>query len=676
MTRNFSDETLTAFVLGELDEARRAEVEAAIESDTDVKRAVAELEETARLSGEALAAEAAHAPSLTDEQRRAVVETARASAAEEPAEKTSAAPVKIVCSGCGARYSVAAEKVRGRTFKIRCKKCNEAIVIRGAELADDAPAPSEAEPSVAAGTTAPVAEEGGLFDQEPAAPSGGGLFDQEPAAPTGGGVFDQEPAAPTGGGLFDQEPAAPTGGGLFDQPAGDGGGLFGFGATTDAADTGGGVFGGGAGGGGLFDGSTDVDLFGGEDDGDAGSLFTSTDGAPAGPPVGAPQAAMTGQRNENSVLFSLSNLQALAMGGSGGGGGGAMADIMGGGPSTGGGEASGLIDIRALASSVSTDTDGGAIDELMSIGGGGFAPSLGAPVLAPAPREGMSLGAKIGIVGGALAAAGLAVVMVVVLLKGEEPDTSAADQQIATLMAEIEKLKSQGGGGTQQMQALEQQLAKAQETKAGDEATAGGDEAAAGGDEAKDDEDKGKGGKKGGSASKGGSGSASKGGSTPKGGGDVGGDKGGDDALGGGSAPKKSGKGSDELDDLLGGAASGPPKKPKKEDPPAGGGGGGGSGGGGGGGGGGASVPDNLSRQQVQAGMDAVAGSVKACGQGAGGSLTMQVTIAGSGRVTSAAALGAHAGTPVGLCAARAVRRAKFPKFGKSSLTVKYPFKL
>jgi len=42
----------------------------------------------------------------------------------------------------------------------------------------------------------------------------------------------------------------------------------------------------------------------------------------------------------------------------------------------------------------------------------------------------------------------------------------------------------------------------------------------------------------------------------------------------------------------------------------------------------------------------------------------------------SATAMGSHAGTPVGLCAARAVRRAKFPKFGKPSLTVKYPFKL
>jgi hypothetical protein len=74
--------------------------------------------------------------------------------------------------------------------------------------------------------------------------------------------------------------------------------------------------------------------------------------------------------------------------------------------------------------------------------------------------------------------------------------------------------------------------------------------------------------------------------------------------------------------------------------------------------------------------MNAVAGAVRRCGQGMGGTIKMNVTIANTGRVKSASAMGAHAGTPVGLCAARAVRRAKFPKFQKSTLNVKYPFKL
>ena len=73
--------------------------------------------------------------------------------------------------------------------------------------------------------------------------------------------------------------------------------------------------------------------------------------------------------------------------------------------------------------------------------------------------------------------------------------------------------------------------------------------------------------------------------------------------------------------------------------------------------------------------MNAVAPAVKRCGQGNGGTITMNVMIGTTGRVTSAAATGAFAGTPIGSCAARAVRRAKFPSSQKS-LNVKYPFKL
>ena len=39
--------------------------------------------------------------------------------------------MKIVCDSCGAKYSIADEKVAGRVFKIRCKKCGAAIVVRG-----------------------------------------------------------------------------------------------------------------------------------------------------------------------------------------------------------------------------------------------------------------------------------------------------------------------------------------------------------------------------------------------------------------------------------------------------------------------------------------------------------------------------------------------------------------
>ena len=40
--------------------------------------------------------------------------------------------MKIVCDACSAKYSIADEKVRGKVFKIRCKKCSNIIVVRGA----------------------------------------------------------------------------------------------------------------------------------------------------------------------------------------------------------------------------------------------------------------------------------------------------------------------------------------------------------------------------------------------------------------------------------------------------------------------------------------------------------------------------------------------------------------
>lgn len=45
--------------------------------------------------------------------------------------------MKITCQSCGAKYAIADEKVRGRTVKIRCRKCNTPIVVQGG----DSPAP-------------------------------------------------------------------------------------------------------------------------------------------------------------------------------------------------------------------------------------------------------------------------------------------------------------------------------------------------------------------------------------------------------------------------------------------------------------------------------------------------------------------------------------------------------
>ncbi len=700
--------------------------------------------------------------------------------------------MKIVCDNCGAKYSIADEKIRGKVFKIRCKKCSESIVVRGdvpveQPVADvpaftpppiqesaagggdeeegDAPtrvfdysgyqsggAPadeavwhivvegeqqgpytagqlaeyltagnldyeafvwregfddwkpirevqditSKVSGAPAAGAAPAPVGGGGLFDQ-PAA-GGGGVFDQPAAG--GGGVFDQPAAggggvfdqpAGGGGGLFDQpagggggvfdQPAAGVGGGLFDQPASGGGGLFdqpagGGGGLFDAAEehaAPGGVFSSpGAqqrpSGGGLFDGgdAAGQDLFGG---GDGGGIFASTGPAAApSPRVTEQQAMMTGARNENSVLFSLSNLQALASGGGGkpaGGGGASAAGAFGafgmGKPASKGDEASGLIDIRSLAGSVPLDHEaGGPPDDLLSIGGAGFAPALGAPVLT-AHREGMGLGAKIGIIGGAVALLAAAVVLVIVLTHEEEPPKeTVSNPELAALMAELQKLKA-GGATEEETEKAEKKLADEQAKQAEGKATT---DTGAGGSPSAEADDKKSGGKSGGKASggKASGGKASGGDAKPASGGDT---KPAATSGGGGSAPSKpKGGGVSELDDLLGGGGSSPKpaKKPAAEAPaPA-------SGGGG--------VPEKLTKAQVQAGMKSVANAVRACDtSGAGGSVTVQVTIAPNGRVTSANPTGSSAGTPVGLCAARAVRRAKFPAT-QNSLNVTYPFKL
>ncbi|MDJ0763984.1 MAG: hypothetical protein QNJ97_13465 [Myxococcota bacterium] len=83
-------------------------------------------------------------------------------------------------------------------------------------------------------------------------------------------------------------------------------------------------------------------------------------------------------------------------------------------------------------------------------------------------------------------------------------------------------------------------------------------------------------------------------------------------------------------------------------------------------------------RAQVKTAMSAVAPSVKRCGNKAGERIVLKIAVSGeTGRVVSAETVSPeHVGTPVGLCAVRAVRHARFPKFSQKLLVVKYPFDL
>src|SRR5678815_4094394 len=52
--------------------------------------------------------------------------------------------MKIVCDACQAKYSISDDKVQGKVFKIRCKKCSNIIVVRGGtNAAEAAPAPAQ-----------------------------------------------------------------------------------------------------------------------------------------------------------------------------------------------------------------------------------------------------------------------------------------------------------------------------------------------------------------------------------------------------------------------------------------------------------------------------------------------------------------------------------------------------
>lgn len=49
--------------------------------------------------------------------------------------------MRIVCDSCQTKYSIGDDKIRGKVFKIRCKKCNHVIIVRGNEGAEAGGAP-------------------------------------------------------------------------------------------------------------------------------------------------------------------------------------------------------------------------------------------------------------------------------------------------------------------------------------------------------------------------------------------------------------------------------------------------------------------------------------------------------------------------------------------------------
>ena len=365
--------------------------------------------------------------------------------------------MKIVCDACGAKYSIADEKVAGKVFKIRCKKCSNIIVVRGNanEEAGAAAAPAE-EPQPNKDTKVfdyqgydspqdAMADEGEwhlVIDQEQVGPMTSAEVRQRFAA---GDVDTESYIWKEGFADWERLPDVPEfadleGGQAGGAGLGGGGGMFGDSdpmpeATTEAPAPAGGVlaaaaassdlFGGGASGGAdLFGGgggaSEGADLFGGG----SSSVGDNTGEIPMSKEA---EAQLKGQRNENSVLFSLGNLAALASDSPKAATAAPAVSSGGGGISnTGGSEGSGLIDIRSMASVYLADKGGaggggsstptGSADDLPVFSQSAF--ESASPVLLPTQSSGTDNKVLYALVGVIAALVVAAAILIVVVLKG------------------------------------------------------------------------------------------------------------------------------------------------------------------------------------------------------------------------------------------------------------------
>jgi hypothetical protein len=475
------------------------------------------------------------------------------------------------------------------------------------------PAPKAATPAPKAATPAPS---GGLFGaaEEPAEKPKSDLFGGLPPEP--------EPAAEGGGG--DLFPSSGGGGG----GAGDGGGgLFASPAASASAPS------------------------------EKGALFPDEPEEPAG---GSP--AMTGQRNENSVLFSLSNLQSLASGGggpatpsapaaaAGGGGGGGGGAKPGYATAKGGG--SGLVDIRAMAAATSTGDKKDDGDEGFSFASPSVAaPLSAAPVLMPVADSGRPKWLIPAIVGGLVLLIAVVVLLVIVLTKKPEPKPTSKTASAAmdtdgmgsdTMSAAGMSTDAMGGDamtamGTDAMTAMGTDAMTAMGADAMDAMDAMGSDSMAVSSRRRRR-------RRGSYSSRGMSSSSSR------------------RSMSSGmttmarSMARAMSSGGSSLQDLLRRA--------------------GGMGGSMSGGMAASNLPKRLSPSQIRKGVYRILGSARACFNRyrVPGRANVRVTVSGSsGRVSSAKVRGAFKGTPTGRCVARAFKRARFKKFASGSQSFTFP---
>jgi predicted Zn finger-like uncharacterized protein len=578
--------------------------------------------------------------------------------------------MKIVCGSCQAKYSIADEKVAGKVFKIRCKRCSEVIVVRG-DLDQEA-APESGNGSYDAGgygngsNGADDSSVDAIWHVVVNGEQAGPYTPSQLSSMLSASQLDWEAyvwcegfenwlpmrdvpdlvAAISGQAEEQPAPVIKRAAAASAQPsmgadpfADEGGGAVGMFAQAAAPVV-----------------SSRANLFGDAGHASKAAAFDTNPKVVASAPnprVSADQA-MTGARNENSVLFSLKNLQALATGTS------TPAMAPSGAshrPGFASGEGSGLIDIRALATATGVgdsgreDNDKDALLSLGSAQAGAFG-ALGSPMLGPGKSDddGSKKGLAIAIVGGfaLLAAAAIAIALIL--------KPSAAPQ--ATAMTPVGLPPTAAAPGVAPGVAPSAPPTEAAKPAAAAEPLSEGEQRAldrarqannppattATTGEAREDKRHPDHGKHGSTA-------AEKPASEPA--------ASKPDPLVAKPAEKPKPHGGSSIDDLLDGAiGSGKGGGAAKHEAAA-----------------AANLPDKPTREDVLSAMGGVKDAVKACAKGAGGVAIANVTVAGkTGRVSNVEVSGITG--DVGSCIAKSVRKASFPKFKADDFQVKFPFRL
>jgi predicted Zn finger-like uncharacterized protein len=210
--------------------------------------------------------------------------------------------MKVSCQACGAKYTIADDKVRGRKVKIRCKSCGTPIVVDGQSETPAVPAGSAPAAAPAPASAGPaISWSVNLSDTDQRTMTTAEIVAGWKSGEVTSDAFVWKDGMGDWVAILESPDLAPLLSGAQAAPGAAGGTPFGptvVTATTEPAK----LSGGGRGAG--------VDLFNAaasapeEDD-----VATSAPALPTAGSTAYDDGKMTGARNENSVLFSLDSLK-------------------------------------------------------------------------------------------------------------------------------------------------------------------------------------------------------------------------------------------------------------------------------------------------------------------------------------------------------------------------------